>query len=84
MLITITKYDGTSIEVDGAPDPVGITYEAKSSIIIPGEEDHMQMIMIPWAAIDHIEYTITPSMVAPEEKIDPHTMNRAQRRATKI
>lgn len=78
MLFDIVLYDGSTLEgIDGAPDPVGITYQETSSIIIPGQEDEMKMIMIPWAAISRIEYVVTPDMIAPEE-VQP---NRKARRS---
>lgn len=83
MIFTITLYDGETLEVDGAVDQAGITYQDKGSgIILPDDDpNEMHMVLIPWAAISKVEYTITPDMIAPDEEIDPRDMNRAARRA---
>jgi hypothetical protein len=82
MIFNIIMYDGSEIEVDGAPDPTGITYQDKGSgIILPDEDpNEMKMVLIPWAAISRVEYIITPDMITPDP-VDSHTMNRKARRA---
>lgn len=86
MDIKITLLDGTTIDCDGAVDAMGITYEKSGGIVLPGKEDEMTMVMVPWHSVRHFEYIITPDMVKAQtdQQQTPHAElqgNRAQRRA---
>lgn len=67
--------------VEAAPDTTGMTYQKEDTIVIPGKENEMRMVLIPWASIERLEYVITPDMI-PQEEVAPRDMNRKARRAS--
>jgi len=86
MKVKLIMYGGQVKEIDEAHiDPMGITYHKENSIVLPGEEDSMTMVMIPWAAVTEMEYVITPEMIASQDQPieEPVAMNRKQRRAVR-
>lgn len=89
MKLTLKLYDDTIVELEeAAVDPMGVTYQ-ENKVILPGQEDVMHMVLIPWASISELNYMVTPDMLeeraAAENQgntlpVAPNA-NRKQRRA---
>lgn len=67
MEIKVYLKDGKVVEADGNVDAMGVHYPHNTSgLVVPGKENEMRIVMIPWLSITKLEYVITPEMVAPE------------------
>ncbi len=89
MIVDLTLYDGTELNgLEVADNPVGVTYHDTKRVVIPGQEDEMRMVLIPWAAISKMEYILTADMVQgmQQQAVEEvsNQMNRKQRRAAGI